>query len=207
MERCTWATDTTEEMQAYHDDEWGRPVHEEQQLFELLTLESMQAGLSWAIILNKRETLRAAYDAFDYRKIARYDEKKILALLANPGVIRHRLKIQATITNAQVFQEIQAEFGSFDRYLWNFVDQQPIVNHWQHPEEVPASTELSQQISRALKKRGFKFLGATTVYSFFCSDYGHSFNIVETVFANFSIKNSAGSWDVTSAMELFSVVI
>lgn len=166
MERCTWATNTTEEMQAYHDDEWGRPVHEEQQLFELLTLESMQAGLSWAIILNKRETLRAAYDAFDYRKIAQYDEKKILALLANPGVIRHRLKIQATITNAQVFQEIQAEFGSFDRYLWNFVDQQPIVNHWQHPEEVPASTELSQQISRALKKRGFKFLGATTVYSF-----------------------------------------
>ncbi len=207
MERCTWATNTTEEMQAYHDDEWGRPVHEEQQLFELLTLESMQAGLSWAIILNKRETLRAAYDAFDYRKIARYDEEKILALLANPGVIRHRLKIQATITNAQVFQEVQAEFGSFDRYLWNFVDQQPIVNHWQHPEEVPASTELSQQISRALKKRGFKFLGATTVYSFFCSDYGHSFNIVETVFANFSIKNSAGSWDVTSAMELFSVVI
>lgn len=207
MERCTWATNTTEEMQAYHDDEWGRPVHEEQQLFELLTLESMQAGLSWAIILNKRETLRAAYDAFDYRKIAQYDEKKILALLANPGVIRHRLKIQATITNAQVFQEVQAEFGSFDRYLWNFVDQQPIVNHWQHPEEVPASTELSQQISRALKKRGFKFLGATTVYSFFCSDYGHSFNIVETVFANFSIKNSAGSWDVTSAMELFSVVI
>lgn len=117
MERCTWATDTTEEMQAYHDDEWGRPVHEEQQLFELLTLESMQAGLSWAIILNKRETLRAAYDAFDYRKIARYDEEKILALLANPGVIRHRLKIQATITNAQVFQEVQAEFGSFDRYL------------------------------------------------------------------------------------------
>ncbi|HAP4441531.1 TPA: DNA-3-methyladenine glycosylase I [Enterococcus faecalis] len=166
MERCTWATNTTEEMQAYHDDEWGRPVHEEQQLFELLTLESLQAGLSWAIILNKRETLRAAYDAFDYRKIARYDEEKILALLANPGVIRHRLKIQATITNAQVFQEIQAEFGSFDRYLWNFVDQQPIVNHWQHPEEVPASTELSQQISRALKKRGFKFLGATTVYSF-----------------------------------------
>lgn len=166
MERCTWATDTTEEMQAYHDDEWGRPVHEEQQLFELLTLESMQAGLSWAIILNKRETLRAAYDAFDYRKIARYDEEKILALLANPGVIRHRLKIQATITNARVFQEVQAEFGSFDRYLWNFVDQQPIVNHWQHPEEVPASTELSQQISRALKKRGFKFLGATTVYSF-----------------------------------------
>lgn len=166
MERCTWATNTTEEMQAYHDDEWGRPVHEEQQLFELLTLESMQAGLSWAIILNKRETLRAAYDAFDYRKIAQYDEKKILALLANPGVIRHRLKIQATITNAQVFQEVQAEFGSFDRYLWNFVDQQPIVNHWQHPEEVPASTELSQQISRALKKRGFKFLGATTVYSF-----------------------------------------
>ena len=150
MERCTWATNTTEEMQAYHDDEWGRPVHEEQQLFELLTLESMQAGLSWAIILNKRETLRAAYDAFDYRKIAQYDEKKILALLANP----------------QVFQEGQAEFGSFDRYLWNFVDQQPIVNHWQHPEEVPASTELSQQISRALKKRGFKFLGATTVYSF-----------------------------------------
>ncbi|MFB8669300.1 DNA-3-methyladenine glycosylase I [Enterococcus faecalis] len=166
MERCTWATNTTEEMKAYHDDEWGRPVHEEQQLFELLTLESMQAGLSWAIILNKRETLRAAYDAFDYRKIARYDEEKILALLANPGVIRHRLKIQATITNAQFFQEIQAEFGSFDRYLWNFVDQQPIVNHWQRPEEVPASTELSQQISRALKKRGFKFLGATTVYSF-----------------------------------------
>ena len=107
MERCTWATNTTEEMQAYHDDEWGRPVHEEQQLFELLTLESMQAGLSWAIILNKRETLRAAYDAFDYRKIARYDEEKILALLANPGVIRHRLKIQATITNAQFFKKFR----------------------------------------------------------------------------------------------------
>ena len=111
MERCTWATNTTEEMQAYHDDEWGRPVHEEQQLFELLTLESMQAGLSWAIILNKRETLRAAYDAFDYRKIARYDEEKILALLANPGVIRHRLKIQATITNAQVFKKFRQNLG------------------------------------------------------------------------------------------------
>ena len=129
MERCTWATDTTEEMQAYHDDEWGRPVHEEQQLFELLTLESMQAGLSWAIILNKRETLRALMMRLIIGKL-RDMMRKILALLANPGVIRHRLKIQATITNAQVFQEIQAEFGSFDRYLWNFVDQQPIVNHW-----------------------------------------------------------------------------
>ena len=129
MERCTWATNTTEEMQAYHDDEWGRPVHEEQQLFELLTLESMQAGLSWAIILNKRETLRAAYDAFDYRKIAQYDEKNF-SFTSKSWCDSSSFKIQATITNAQVFK-VQAEFGSFDRYLWNFVDQQPIVNHWQ----------------------------------------------------------------------------
>ena len=111
MERCTWATNTTEEMQAYHDDEWGRPVHEEQQLFELLTLESMQAGLSWAIILNKRETLRAAYDAFDYRKIARYDEEKILALLANPGVIRHRLKFKRPSRMRKFFKKFRQNLG------------------------------------------------------------------------------------------------
>lgn len=164
--RCGWAKEPNRAMMDYHDQEWGIPTHDEQELFELLVLESMQAGLSWSIILAKRDTFREAYDAFDYQKIAKYDEIKIAELLENPGVIRHRLKIQATINNAKAYQEIQAEFGSFDAYIWSFVDQQPVINHWQTLAEVPATTELSTKISKELKKRGFKFFGSTTVYSF-----------------------------------------
>lgn len=165
IKRCDWA-ETNELEKIYHDEEWGIPVHDEQQLFEILVLESMQAGLSWTTILKKRETLRMAYDNFDYQLIANYDDQKIEALLADPGVIRHSLKIKATINNAKAFLKIQDEFGSFNQYLWQYVEGQPQVNHWATIQEVPASTELSDKISKDLKKRGFKFLGTTTVYAF-----------------------------------------
>ncbi|MHC5216621.1 DNA-3-methyladenine glycosylase I [Enterococcus sp. LJL128] len=163
--RCEWAN-TSELDQTYHDEEWGVPIHDDQKLFEFLLLESMQAGLSWSTILKKRATLTEAFDQFDYKKIASYTEQKEAALLQNPGVIRHKLKIAAAITNAQKFIAVQQEFGSFDQYIWSFVDYQPLVNHWQEANEVPASTELSDRISKDLKKRGFKFLGTTTVYAF-----------------------------------------
>ncbi|MGX7014361.1 DNA-3-methyladenine glycosylase I [Vagococcus silagei] len=165
MKRCDWA-ETNELEKIYHDEEWGIPVHDEQQLFEMLVLESMQAGLSWTTILKKRETLRIAYDNFDYQLIANYDEQKIENLLADPGVIRHSLKIKATINNAKAYLKIQDEFGSFNQYLWQYVEGQPQVNHWATIQEVPASTELSDKISKDLKKHGFKFLGTTTVYAF-----------------------------------------
>ncbi|THB60421.1 DNA-3-methyladenine glycosylase I [Vagococcus silagei] len=165
IKRCDWA-ETNELEKIYHDEEWGIPVHDEQQLFEMLVLESMQAGLSWTTILKKRETLRIAYDNFDYQLIANYDEQKIENLLADPGVIRHSLKIKATINNAKAYLKIQDEFGSFNQYLWQYVEGQPQVNHWATIQEVPASTELSDKISKDLKKHGFKFLGTTTVYAF-----------------------------------------
>ena len=163
--RCDWANGSELDQQ-YHDEEWGYPVHDDQKLFEFLILESMQAGLSWATILKKRESLTEAYDQFDYKKIAKYTEEKKEKLLQDPGVIRNKLKVAAAIVNANCFMEIQKEFGSFDQYIWSFVDHQPIVNHWQELADVPASTELSDQISKDLKKRGFKFLGTTTVYAF-----------------------------------------
>lgn len=163
--RCDWANGN--ELDAkYHDEEWGTPQHEDQKLFEMLTLESMQAGLSWSTILKKRDTLTRAYDQFDYVKIATYSQTKIDSLLEDPGIIRNKLKVNATINNAQVFMKIQEEYGSFDQFIWAYVDGKPIKNHWKDIKEVPASTQLSDKISKELKKKGFKFLGTTTVYAF-----------------------------------------
>lgn len=163
--RCDWAKGNGLERR-YHDEEWGQEVHDDRKLFEMLILESMQAGLSWATILKKRTTLMEAYDDFDYEKIAKYTQEKIDELLANSGVIRNKLKIQATINNAKVFMEIQKEYGSFNQFIWSYVDSKPIINNWKELKEVPASTELSDKISKELKKKGFKFLGTTTVYAF-----------------------------------------
>ncbi len=162
--RCDWAKSELE--QAYHDQEWGKPVHEDHKLFEMLVLESMQAGLSWSTILKKRATMHAAFDQFDYHKIALYDEVKIEQLLTDPGIIRNRLKVTAMINNAQRFMAIQETYGSFDHFIWDLVDQQVIDNQWQTITEIPAATELSDRIAKELKKAGFKFLGTTSVYAF-----------------------------------------
>jgi DNA-3-methyladenine glycosylase I len=162
--RCSWAQ-KNELMAKYHDEEWGKPLHDDQKLFEFLILEGMQAGLSWQTILNKREEFRKAYDGFDVLKVATYSQDKIEELMMNPGIIRNRLKIEASVVNAKHFVEIVSEFGSFDKYIWSFVHYQPIVNNWELLSELPAKTELSDQISADLKKRGFKFVGSTIVYS------------------------------------------
>lgn len=163
--RCAWVTDSPLYI-AYHDNEWGVPVKDDSVLFEFILLESFQAGLSWITILNKRENFRQAFDNFDYTKIALYQEDKISELLNNSGIIRHRKKIEANINNAQKFIEIQKEFGSFSEYLWYFTDNQVLLNHWKNKNDVPATTPLSDEISKDLRKRGFKFLGSTTVYAF-----------------------------------------
>jgi DNA-3-methyladenine glycosylase I len=162
--RCEWAK-KNELMAKYHDEEWGRPLHDDQKLFEFLILEGMQAGLSWQTILNKREAFRLAYDNFDVKKVARYDQLKVDELMSNPAIIRNKQKIEASINNAVIFLSIVEEFGSFDRYIWKFVDYQPIVNKWEKLSEIPARTELSDIISADLKRRGFKFVGSTIVYS------------------------------------------
>lgn len=163
--RCDWCVGD-ELYENYHDLEWGEPVLEDDKLFEFLVLESFQAGLSWITILRKRDNFRLAFDKFDFIKISNYNSKKIEELLQNAGIIRHRAKIEATIQNAKAFIEIQNEFGSFSKYIWNFVNHQPIHNQFKTLNEVPAQTELSQKISKDLKRRGFKFLGSTTVYAF-----------------------------------------
>ncbi len=162
--RCEWAV-KSEIMSKYHDEEWGKPLHDDQKLFEFLILEGMQAGLSWLTILKKREAFRRAYDNFDVRKVARYDETKVEELMADAGIIRNRMKIEASISNAKCFLKIVYEFGSFDKYIWSFVNFQPIVNQWTKLSELPAKTELSDLISADLKKRGFKFVGSTVVYA------------------------------------------
>jgi DNA-3-methyladenine glycosylase I len=162
--RCGWAT-KDEIMWKYHDEEWGRPLHDDQKLFEFLILEGMQAGLSWLTILRKRENLRKAYENFDVSKVAGFDQKKVDELMSNEGIIRNRLKIAASIGNAKHFIEIVEEFGSFDRYIWSFVNYQPIINHWNSISELPAKTELSDRISADLKRRGFKFVGSTIIYA------------------------------------------
>uniref|UniRef100_UPI00403F14E9 DNA-3-methyladenine glycosylase I n=1 Tax=Candidatus Enterococcus willemsii TaxID=1857215 RepID=UPI00403F14E9 len=164
MKRCDWAKSELD--QTYHDNEWGKPLHDEEKLFEMLILESMQAGLSWSTILAKRESMREAFDQFNYRIIAEYDESKLLELMANPGVIRHRKKLEALVHNAQVYQQVQEKYGSFDAFIWEFVANQPIINHWETISEVPASTPESDQLAKQLKKEGFKFLGTTSVYAF-----------------------------------------
>ena len=164
MNRCEW-TGANELMVAYHDTEWGVPLHDEQKLFEFLVLEGMQAGLSWSTILNKRENFRAAFDNFEVACVARYTQADVDRLLGNAGIIRNRLKIAATINNAQRFLEVQSEFGSFDAYIWRFVDGQPIKNAWRSMKEIPPKTPLSDAISKDLLKRGFKFVGSTIVYA------------------------------------------
>ncbi len=162
--RCSWCG-TDPLYVKYHDEEWGVPVHDDQLMFEFLTLESFQAGLSWITVLRKRENFRHAFDHFDYRKVALYNEQKIEALMQDTGIIRNLQKIKAAINNAQRFMEVQKEFGRFCMYFWAFTDGKTIQNNWRTISEAPAKTELSDRISKDLKKRGFKFLGSTTLYA------------------------------------------
>lgn len=162
--RCSWATNAL--LIQYHDEEWGVPVHDDRRLFEFLILEGAQAGLSWNTILQKRDAFRTAFDHFDPVAIARYDARKIRRLLSNPGIVRNRLKIQAAISNAQAFLLVQEEVGSFDEYIWTFVDGRPISNRWKSPRDVPCNTPVSDAISRDLKRRGFTFVGSTICYAF-----------------------------------------
>ena len=165
MKRCGWVS-SDELYIKYHDEEWGKPVFDDAVLYEFLLLESFQAGLSWITILKKRENFKQAFDGFDYKLISNYKQNKIDELLLNEGIIRHRGKIEAAINNAKLFQLIQDEFGSFSNYLWNFVDNKPILNAFHTLQDVPAKTDLSDKIAKDLKKRGFKFMGSTTVYAF-----------------------------------------
>lgn len=162
--RCGWC-EKDDLYRAYHDQEWGRPVYDDKTIFEFLILESFQAGLSWYTILSKRENFRKAFDHFDYKKMALYSDHKIEELMNDSGIIRNRLKILAAVTNAQKFMEVQKEFGSFSQYIWNFVDGKPIDHQPKTLSDVPATTEISDRISKDLKKRGFKFMGSTVVYA------------------------------------------
>jgi DNA-3-methyladenine glycosylase I len=164
--RCGWVPEGDAEYARYHDEEWGRPVHDDRHLFEMLTLEGAQAGLSWATILRKRSAYRKAFADFDPAKVARFDARRRAALLQDAGIVRNRLKIDSTVSNAQAFLALQEEFGTFSRYLWNWVDGQPVLNGWRTRTQVPARSELSDRISRDLKKRGFRFVGSTIVYAY-----------------------------------------
>jgi DNA-3-methyladenine glycosylase I len=163
--RCAWAG-TDPLYIAYHDREWGVPLHDDRKLFEMLILEGAQAGLSWITILRKREAFREAFDHFDPSKVAGYDQERVRELLNNPGIIRNRLKINAAVQNAQAFLKVVEEFGSFDRYLWRFVEGRPLRNRWGRGQDVPARTGESDVLSKDLKKRGFKFVGSTICYAF-----------------------------------------
>ena len=162
--RCEWAGSDPLYIQ-YHDQEWGVPVHDDRTLFEFLVLEGAQAGLSWITILRRRENYRQAFDNFDPQKVARYNPAKIKRLLQDPGIIRNKLKVNSAVQNAQAFLRIQEEFGSFNQYIWGFVDHRPIINTWTQMNQIPASTPLSETISKDLKQRGFNFVGPTIVYA------------------------------------------
>ena len=162
--RCPWPSDD-KLMIKYHDNEWGVPLHNDKKLFEFLILEGFQAGLSWRTILHKRENFRKAFDKFDFNKVAKYDRRKINSLLKNEGIIRNKLKIEGAITNAKAFLKVRKEFGTFDKYIWSFVNGKPIQNKFKSLKELPAKTKLSDKISDDLKKRGFKFVGSTIVYA------------------------------------------
>ncbi len=162
--RCSWCGNDPLYVE-YHDTEWGVPVYDDDKLFEFLILETFQAGLSWITVLRKRENFRKAFDGFDYKKIAKYSEKKYDELLQDAGIIRNKLKIKATISNAIAFMEIQKEFGSFSIYIWNFTNGKPIKNNFKNLSEAPATTELSDKLAKDLKKRGFKFVGSTVIYA------------------------------------------
>jgi DNA-3-methyladenine glycosylase I len=162
--RCGWCL-SSETYRKYHDEEWGTPVYDDETLFEFLILETFQAGLSWITILNKRENFRKAFDAFDYKKVAQYDEDKIQELMLDAGIIRNQLKIRSAVSNAVAFIKVQQEFGSFSKYIWGFTAGKPIVNNLKSLSEIKATTPLSDAISKDLKKRGFKFVGSTVVYA------------------------------------------
>lgn len=164
VERCPWGLGS-EIYTAYHDNEWGVPVHDDRRLFEMLVLEGAQAGLNWLTILKKREGYRRAFDNFDPRIVAQYDEEKIAALLQDASIIRNRLKIRSAVTNARAFLAVQEEFGSFDRFIWQFVGGKPIINHWQTMQEVPATSAESDALSKDLIQRGFRFVGSTICYA------------------------------------------
>lgn len=165
VKRCEWPSNN-ELMIKYHDEEWGLPVHDDRKLFEFIVLESAQAGLSWQTILNRRESYRKAFDNFDYKKIAKYTDKAVERLMNDESIIRNRLKILSTISNAQNFIKIQEEFGSFDKYIWSFVNDKPIVNRIKKLSEIQANTEVSDKMSKDLKEHGFKFVGSTICYAF-----------------------------------------
>jgi DNA-3-methyladenine glycosylase I len=164
-QRCDWGPRGGELMMAYHDEEWGVPVHDDRKQFEFLTLESAQAGLSWLVVLRKRDAYRRAFADFDAEKVARFTPKRVERLLAEPGIIRNRLKIMAAITNAQRFLDVQQKFGSFDKYIWQFVGGRPIQNRLAHIKDLPATSKESDALSKDLKQRGFKFVGSTIVYA------------------------------------------
>jgi len=164
--RCRWAQTGDADYLRYHDEEWGRPSHEDTHLFEMLILEGAQAGLSWSTILHKRDNYRRAFARFDPRKVARFDARRRASLLRDEGIVRNRLKIDSTVSNAKAFLEVQREFGSFDRYLWDFVGGEPVINRPSAEGRLPASTPLSDRISKDLKKRGFGFVGTTIIYAY-----------------------------------------
>lgn len=166
LARCGWVNIQNERYVDYHDHEWGVPVHNDQKLFEMLILEGAQAGLSWETILKKRTNYQEAFDHFDIDIVSQYDDEKIAVLLLNEGIVRNRLKVSSAVTNAKVFKLIQAEFGSFDQYLWGYVNGMPINNKFKSLSEVPVKTELSDRISKDLKKRGMKFVGSTIIYAY-----------------------------------------
>jgi DNA-3-methyladenine glycosylase I len=166
LQRCGWVKEADAAYVHYHDEEWGRPVHDDRLLFEMLTLEGAQAGLSWSTILNKRATYKKAFANFDPDQVARFGAREQQELMADAGIVRNRLKIDSTITNAHVFLAVQRELGTFDRYLWAFVDGKPLINRPRTLQQVPARTDLSDRISKDLKKRGFRFVGSTIIYAY-----------------------------------------
>ena len=166
MKRCNWTNPNEPLYLTYHDEEWGVPCHEDRKLYEMLILEGAQAGLSWITVLKKRENYRAAFDGFDPEKVALYDEAKVAELMANPGIVRNRLKVNAAVANARAYLKVRDEFGSFDKYIWQFVGGKPLVNHWQQLGEIPPQTVESQAMSKDLLKREFKFVGPTICYAF-----------------------------------------
>lgn len=166
MKRCTWVKVDEDLYVEYHDKEWGIPVYDDRKLFEMLCLEGAQAGLSWWTILQKRENYRDAFDQFDAEKIVTYTDEKVQSLRENAGIVRNQLKIKSVITNAKSYLDIQKEYGSFSNYIWGFVDHEPIINHWKTAEDVPVSSEISEKMSKQLKKDGFKFVGGTICYAY-----------------------------------------
>jgi len=164
--RCPWVENTFDEYVRYHDEEWGVPVHDDRVHFEFITLEGAQAGLSWSTILKRREGYRRLFEEFDPEKVARLSDRKVEELAKNPAIVRHRKKVESVVTNAQVFLQIQEEFGTFDKYIWDYVDGKTVINHYEKIENVPAKTKLSDQIAMDLKNRGFSFVGSTIIYAY-----------------------------------------